>query len=287
MLCRNPFVLDVRAFSCGQCMPCRVNRRRLWAHRIFLESLKHSDNGFVTLTYEEKKLPPDGSLVPSHTRDWLKRLRFAVKDETSIRYFLVGEYGEQSQRPHYHAAIFGLGPRHSGTIQSTWGHGFTYTGDLTNDSASYIAGYVTKKMTNPTDPRLNGRFPEFARMSLRPGVGAYAIPEIHAVLSSKHGLREIERVGDVPQALVHGQKARPLGRYLRAKLREGFKDASLFKQNAVEAHVSEMREIWKEYYASSESAKTNKKDYLKKINTQGFLNMEAKQKIFAQKKGKL
>lgn len=86
-------------------MPCRLNRRRLWTHRLLLEQLKHGDSCFLTLTYDEKHLPEGGSLVPKHAQDFLKRLR--SKTNLKLRYYLVGEYGEDTERPHYHVALFG------------------------------------------------------------------------------------------------------------------------------------------------------------------------------------
>lgn len=76
MLCKNPYMKGVLAFGCGQCNPCRINRRRLWTHRIMLESLKHGDSSFVTLTYET--LPSDGSLVPKDLQNFMKYLRMRV-----------------------------------------------------------------------------------------------------------------------------------------------------------------------------------------------------------------
>lgn len=88
-------------------------------------------------------------------------------------------------------------------------------GQLTEQSAQYIAGYVVKKMTRPEDKRLFGRGPEFARMSLRPGIGAHAIPDVASVMMQY----KLENRGDVPVGLRHGPKERPLGRYLRRQLR--------------------------------------------------------------------
>lgn len=226
MLCEKPYMIDKVPCPCTKCFPCRVNRRRLWAHRIQLESLKSSDSCFVTLTYGEKNLPEGSDLSPKHTQDWLKRLRKILAPE-KIRYFLVGEYGDKTQRPHYHAALFGVHPivaggydGQHGVVQKSWNQGYTFVGDLTPDSAMYVAGYCTKKMTSRKDPRLNGRHPEFARMSLRPGLGASAVEDIARSLGTDVGLRDIAQVGDVPHSLTHGRKSLPLGRYLRGKLRE-------------------------------------------------------------------
>ncbi|AZL82995.1 replication initiator protein [Apis mellifera associated microvirus 43] len=223
-----------QAFGCGQCMSCRLNKKRLWMHRIMLESRLHEHNTFVTLTYSDDHLPEGGSLAPRHTQIWLKKLRKHLESTAfnKVRYYLVGEYGDKSQRPHYHVALFGYPScargrssytsrrtsccQHCDLIRDTWGYGQVYLGDLTTDSAQYIAGYVTKKMTAKDDPRLNGRHPEFARMSLRPGIGADAVHDIASALLT-FGLDLTE--ADVPVSLRHGKKILPLGRYLRKKLR--------------------------------------------------------------------
>ena len=182
MLCANPMVIDGKAFGCGQCLPCRINKRRVWAERILLESLCHGDNSFVTLTYRDSEVPIDEFgqmvLVPEHCTKWLKRLRKEIAPR-KVRYFLVGEYGTKSSRPHYHCALFGYPrcyrgiPRYTregelvpcGTgcvclqVYRTWGKGRVSLDDLSRESAGYIAGYTVKKMTAKDDHRLNGRPP--------------------------------------------------------------------------------------------------------------------------------
>lgn len=102
------------------------------------------------------------------------------------------------------------------TIRDTWGKGFVYLGELETRSAAYIAGYVTKKMTRADDERLQGRHPEFARMSLRPGIGASAMLKVAQTMLD-YDLDE--KGGDVPGVLRHGHKLMPLGRYLQRRLR--------------------------------------------------------------------
>ena len=209
-------------------MACRINKRREWAHRIELESYLHGDNCFATLTYSDEHLPPAGSLDPRHTTLWLKNFRKAVAP-AKIRYYLVGEYGDETWRPHYHAALFGFPsclrgrtrPDRKGSccppcdlVRSTWEKGLIELGPLNPDTAAYIAGYVTKKMTKHDDPRLGDRHPEFARMSLRPGIGYHAMHE----LADRH-LRYNDAAADVPTSLRHGSRNRPLGRYLSRTLR--------------------------------------------------------------------
>lgn len=211
-------------------MPCRFNRRRIWTHRILLESLQHADNTFCTLTYSDERLPPGASLRPQDVQLWLKRLRKTW--QSPIRFYLVGEYGDTTQRPHYHAALFGFPNCRRGLsyfpspgsrccavcdiVASTWDHGNILLGALNSQTASYVAGYVTKKMTSKDDSRLLGRHPEFARMSLRPGIAADALHEVASELL-RYDLHRSQP--DVPGALRHGSKCLPLGRYLRRKLR--------------------------------------------------------------------
>lgn len=194
-----------------------------------LEASQYKDNAFATLTYSDENLPECGSLVPRHLQLFMKRLRRKLEPQ-QIRYFGVGEYGEHTERPHYHLALFGFPSCQRGftafsregrpccvpcvSVQQEWPHGGISLGSLTPESAAYTAGYVTKKLTRRDDPRLNGRHPEFARMSLRPGIGGDAMHEVADVL-----LQYAASDGDVPTALRHGKRILPLGRYLTRRLR--------------------------------------------------------------------
>lgn len=207
-------------------------------HRLMLEASQSVDNAFVTLTYSDETSPASGSLNKVHLQHWLKRLRKQI-EPARVRYFAAGEYGDKTQRPHYHVALFGypnclrgqsrfgLHPRivnaenkccvHCDLIATTWQLGGIYVGALTKESAQYVAGYVMKKMTHRLDPRLNGREPEFALMSRRPGLGVMAMHDVADTLM-RFNLDTTQI--DVPSILQHGKKQLPLGRFLRAKLRK-------------------------------------------------------------------
>lgn len=233
-----------QAYGCGQCDPCRFNRRRTWAHRIMLEASMYTKNMFLNLTYNDSSLPvvvlpgleAMAELRPKHLQDWLKRFRKAISP-SKIRYFAVGEYGDESFRPHYHAIIFnfptcvrGRTKRHWRTgepewrsccevcklVGETWGHGNVDLGEVEVGSAQYVCGYVVKKLTSRNDERLAGREPEFSRMSLRPGIGAPYMDEAASTFLSL----DLEKTqADVPSALRHGGRELPLGRYLRRQFR--------------------------------------------------------------------
>lgn len=287
MLCTKPFMLGVMPCGCGQCMACRINRRRLWTHRMLLESVKHVGSCFVTLTYNQETLP-GVSLVPKHTQNWLKRLRRAI-EPVKVRYFLVGEYGDQTARPHYHAALFGLPVElaggvdgRGGVVRDTWKLGHTFVGELTQESAAYIGGYVTKKMTKREDPRLYGRHPEFARMSLQPGIGALAMPEIAVLLSgSEWGIRELREVGDVPSALLHGKASKPLGRYLRRVLRKELGLPLDAPFDSYKKFAVEMRVLLEDHAKASPSTSWSLGKVFVDMNKQKVLNLLAKTKALS------
>lgn len=224
MLCSRPFRQGVTEFGCGQCLPCRLNRRRLWTSRLMLESRKHAISRFVTLTYSEKNIPEDGSVDPVHMQLFMKRLRRRLGK--GVRFYGVGEYGDETFRPHYHLAIFGMPVQPhlwwgdancSCFLCGAWREGRVHTGEINEQTCAYIAGYVTKKLTSKDDPRLGGRHPEFARMSLRPGIGAQAVPDLHRALVD--GTPADTGFEDVPTAVRASGRLWPLGRYLRRKWR--------------------------------------------------------------------
>lgn len=175
---------------------CRLEYARQWAIRITHEAEQHDENCFITLTYSPKELPDNGSLVKRDLQLFWKRLRKQL-DGRKIRYFAAGEYGDKNNRPHYHACVFGYYPSDSVSISNrgdsklfnspnldeVWGKGGTTHGDLTFESASYVARYVTKKITgerasahyerlDESTGEIITLLPEFAAMSRRPGIGS-------------------------------------------------------------------------------------------------------------------
>lgn len=273
MLCRKPFVKAGVAFPCGQCMPCRYNRRRMWTHRLMLESLCHAEKAFVTLTYNDVSLPRNsdgnGVVVPDHLQLFLKRLRNAV-NPVKIRFYAVGEYGDVTKRPHYHLFVYGYPTcsrdrtlRRGFSLEplwheccatcrlygNAWGYGNVDLGTVTKDSASYVAGYTVKRMTSADDRRLEGRTPEFCRMSLRPGIGADAMWDVASALM-QYGLDDGT---DVPQSLQFGRSKLPLGRYLRGRLREFIGKDGGTPEEVIKSMEEEMRPLREGAFASSSS----------------------------------
>lgn len=197
LMCVKPIGLKPGAASgmtvpCGQCIECRLKRSREWALRCVHEASLYDVNSFVTLTYEDKFLPAGGSLDRAAFPLFMKRLR---KARGPVRYFHAGEYGEKSGRPHYHALLFGLqfgdlveyGRTGSGCVQfisddlsALWPYGMASIGSVTFESAQYVAKYCVKKVTGPAAVGYyQGRVPEYATMSRRPGIGAGWLEKFH------------------------------------------------------------------------------------------------------------
>lgn len=245
---------------------------------MMLEAVVHPAASFLTLTYDKEHIPEGGTLVPEHLQLWLKRFRKAFGP---VRYYGVGEYGDQSWRPHYHVALFGAGIESGELVRRTWGMGHTYTGELTLASAQYVAGYVTKKMTAYDDDRLCGKHPEFARMSLRPGIGFPAICSIAAALQNKHGWDYIKNTGDVPQMLTHERRDLPLGRYLRSQLRNALGHTFVSEPTGVAIEkTAKMRALYEDYVVAEGTPSIGGfLAFQKERNDQKRLQMEKRLKI--------
>lgn len=198
-------------------MPCRIQARKVWTTRLLLEASQHAASSFVTLIYDEDRVPEQ--LVPRDGQLFLKRLRRSVG--WPIRFYLVGEYGEKFQRPHFHIALFGLDASLAVALCSrAWSKGFVHVGELNESTARYLCGYVLKKLTSKSDRLPAGKHPEFARMSLRPGIGAAAMEKVGDGLCTDGGSRSLVALGDVPGCVRMERRRRGIGRYLRRVLRE-------------------------------------------------------------------
>lgn len=163
---KRPIVFDKRKgfidcpiyVPCGQCIGCRLEYSRQWAMRCYHESTLHDSNCFVTLTFDDEHLPENNSVDVRDVQLFLKRLR--KKFGEGVRVFYCGEYGELNFRPHYHALLFNFDfPDReyfvtknnfrldtSDSLQSLWPFGFCTVGDVTFESAAYVARYIVKKI---------------------------------------------------------------------------------------------------------------------------------------------
>jgi len=198
------FVDLVVQVPCGRCIGCRIDYSRQWAVRCMHEASLHDQNCFITLTYDNEHLPVDHSISKKEIQRFWKRLRKYTGKK--IRYFCCGEYGEQNNRPHYHAILFGFDFNdktlfskkngnllfRSNTLEKAWKFGFSTIGTVTFESCAYVARYVMKKRKGkPEQVDANGISnaehyrlvdadtgetfdvePEFCTMSLKPGIGA-------------------------------------------------------------------------------------------------------------------
>lgn len=164
---------------CGGCLGCRARRARDWAIRCALELQSAPVTSCCTLTYSDDMLVP--TLRKDHVSAWVKRIRSSRNGER-VRFFASGEYGERTQRPHYHAILFGLHETDS-VQQDKWPFGYVRTDPISPASIAYVAGYASKKIGWRLEPRERvdpdtGECyiwqPPFVLMSRRPGIGAGA-----------------------------------------------------------------------------------------------------------------
>lgn len=160
---------------CGKCPACISRRKKAWSIRCCMEAQTHQENCFVTLTYDDDHYP--GKMVRDDLLGFIKNLR---NDGIKVRYFGCGEHGSQGGRCHFHIILFGWMPSDmkyyaksksgiptysSRIIDNAWRYkGMALVQEFSPFAASYVAGYVLKKMFDKDD--------SFHIQSTRPGIGA-------------------------------------------------------------------------------------------------------------------
>ncbi|WNK14217.1 MAG: replication initiator protein [Microvirus sp.] len=203
MPCYHPHEQAIKGYRdlrvtvpCRNCIGCRLDRAREWQIRLTHESKLHQRQCFVTLTYREDQCPPHGALDKSHFQKFIRRLRKRLRVKT--RYYMCGEYGDTTQRPHYHAILFGVwfedarlsnsqNPNRqnnyytSKLLDELWSHGDCIIGHVTPESCGYVARYIMKKITGDMatshytrvdpDGEIHEIPPPYNAMSLKPGIG--------------------------------------------------------------------------------------------------------------------
>jgi len=218
------------AIPCNKCVWCRLQNAREKAIRVINEARQYEDNCFLTLTYNDDHLPRLENGKPIYQlRDiqlFAKRIRKALGDH-KIKTFGCAEYGEQLDRPHFHLIILNFDFKdkyfwrysendwsnekwptyRSPKLEELWPHGYSEIGTVTEESAGYVARYVTKKIT---------------------GEGAYehyeGRPPERLVCNSKGiGLAHLEQYADTilnNQSVIWKDQEVTIPRYYKKKLEE-------------------------------------------------------------------
>lgn len=187
-MCVSPVLLPTGlSVPCGKCPLCLSARKQMWTIRLRHHKEYHPDAHFLTLTYAPKNLNriyvahkvrplrlsstrviypiervvryvPTGVLCHRDVQLFLKRLRKRFPTR-KIQYYMCGEYGPKTDRPHYHLILYGLRTSDYGyywvpsvrrsasrLIDSLWSKGYNTIGACTPKSIAYCAGYVQKKL---------------------------------------------------------------------------------------------------------------------------------------------
>lgn len=275
---------------CGRCIGCRVARSEDWAVRCVHESKLHSSSVFVTLTFDSDKCRVPEGIYHYPFQKFMKRLRksrevvhvdveafasgakkYRTITRPKIKYFMCGEYGTDFGRPHFHALLFGVDfpdrkilkkdplLYRSAELERLWPFGFSSIGDVTYESAQYVAGYVVTRKTgeeaddyywrlHPVTGEMHKVPPEFGHMSLKSAIGHEFLEQFTSDVYTQD------------QCVINGSKKRPPKYYDKKRLRylDSYSDDILWQRQqkgvAMEADSTEDRLAAAEKVASARLA---------------------------------
>lgn len=288
-LCKKPIYVATMGGTapCGQCHLCKQNKRRKKTTRMALEARNWTDSLFVTLTYDDDHLPTqyldkkqnyyyhdDGVLNPTHLRLFINKLRVALPPK-SFRYFLCGEYGEDTLRPHYHLVLFGLTLKHANLIRESWSEPYSKIPfcaperldiQVPKDDwnvSQYCCTYIMKGMNNANNPLLENRTPEFFRSSK--GIGLSFVDDYIASLQTPSGNAYIARMEDIPRSILFNGKTLPLDRYMQEKILNALPQGEKIKEARQKKYKESMLDM--RLRAEATAGWTRKGAYIMPTNT--------------------
>lgn len=224
MKCKSP--LDVWQATrnikvpvpCGQCMPCRINKRQSWLLRCLLESRYASTSSFWTLTFE------DGSLGEASKKwtlyEFFRRIRsweHQHGNTSPIRYFGCLDFGGTYGRPHYHLLIWNLRARYtepegyrSGLPRlryhiPEWPYGHVDIGEFNLKTSRYVTRYIAEK---------NNVVPYRTQ---RPAIGFYGVQRLAVLFAKQCGI-----MPERPALLQIGGRVYPMDQWTRRRFADAY-----------------------------------------------------------------
>lgn len=230
-----------KVVPCGYCYQCLHRRQSAWAFRLGQELKRSTSACFLTLTYTDENIPKsyngNPTLEKKHYQNFTKRLRKKCKT-TNIKYYACGEYGDVTNRPHYHAIIFNL--PHSYTtnaehISQIWGQGHIHIAPCTTPTIHYVTKYLMKGRFLPTG-ELDDRNPHFSLMSKKMGSN-YLTPQM--IKYHKENLQSYIK--------LDGGQAASLPRYFRDQIFTN-KEKSIINQASKQARELDFEKLFNNDY---------------------------------------
>lgn len=257
MICKKPFWVEGAPVQCGRCIPCLQRERSIWQTRQDLEAACHSESCFITLTFSPEALNKYAKkgVSPFHLTRFLKKLR--KKTSGSLRYFAIGEYGDQTWRPHYHLNLFGFSLLESILVEDAWcwdgqANGHVHVAPYSTATARYLTGYVLKRWDKRKLCEEKGLRTEFRRMSK--GLGLPAVPTLARAIANANSEEKwmaIENSEWSPMFLRQSGKMRPLGRYLAEKIAVELGIEEAWRKRKENYKEECAQELWDMYNGSS------------------------------------
>ena len=165
---------------CGQCLICKESHRQEWTFRVQQEAREARNALFLTLTYSEDTIPRntigEATLSKRDLQLFHKKLRQRIARDPIVakmalkwpplRFYAIGEYGTNTNRPHYHGIYFNIPASVKDKITDIWANGHVQYGTVTGASIHYVTGYLLTFQEVPF-----GIQKPFATMSKNPGIG--------------------------------------------------------------------------------------------------------------------
>lgn len=256
---------NVHRVPCGRCAFCLSNKRSSWMFRIYYEMRSQLYPGhFLTLTYDEKHVRRVGagrlSLRFRDVQLYIKRFR---KAKYYVKYVCVGEYGSETQRPHYHMLLWTDAPVQF--IQDNWKSskddsrlGVVHFGRLTMASAMYTMKYIIQPKVRDMDfniPISERR--EKTRAQFSKGLG------ISYLTAAVYDYHTEDYDNPVMFSVVDGRKV-ALPRYYKSKIFTNYqlkKEGSKTKWESIRRRRRYMRELIMQGIV-------NTKVYIKQLRTE-------------------
>lgn len=264
--------------SCGNCPGCRQQRSAQWCFRLEKQMDHCTSAFFITLTYSNEHLVWTDHGATLHKEDFqlfMKRLRKESNkwyddceklynpetkkiERPKIKYYMVGEYSPQLERPHYHAIVYNLPLAFgvTGIVQEKWGKGWADVKRVHQGSIRYVTNYVQKPRL--TEDILGNRLLEYSEMSQGLGLN-YLTPEV---------IYHLQRSGQ-NYVVFDGGKKCGMPQYYRNKVWEGYNGFILDKDEQQE-------ELWNRQMRYKMNCRKFARENL---NTRDILNDE---KLFKQ-----